>query len=132
MALRPVVQLNELATQESVWRLEKAQFSDVTLKLDTMRQELAKEREDNVDLRRKMASHRETEFDLRAERDRRQALEAKLAESEKTADQARDMQAELTRLKHDKQSVRMTRKLTMALSWLWPSMGRRVHVVMCS
>lgn len=83
------------------------QLADLSAKLESARAEINQEREGNVDLRRKLASQRELEFDLRAEKDRRQAVEAKLVEAEKQAAQAHGAVTEIARLKHDKQMVCM-------------------------
>ena len=100
-----LLQLLELSAQEAAWRTERLQLADLSAKLESARAEINQEREGNVDLRRKLASQRELEFDLRAEKDRRQAVEAKLAVAEKQATQAHDAATEIARLKHDKQMV---------------------------
>jgi hypothetical protein len=99
-------QISELAAGEATWRSERSQFADVTNKLEAIRAELSREREENVDMRRKLSALKDTEFELRAERERRQSLEAKLATAEKDSDAAAELQSSVTRLRLEKQAVR--------------------------
>lgn len=98
-------QLADLAADESTWRMERGQFAELNNKLESVRTELSREREENIDLRRKLSATKDAEFELRAEREKRQTFEAKLVEAEKDSAIVRDLQMSLSTLRLDKQTV---------------------------